>query len=150
MKVRLTEFLRQSLIEMGEAPDAFIEEFASWKRMGAAGANNHRYYGKDGEYEAPLFEGSRVLRHVHLEPADDSPYFRPWDRAWWRRGHGKRVSDTALVYAFDSTHGYLLITILWEPNAHEIARMQSEHDRDLMHDLAAVAGQFIFDGTCEV
>lgn len=150
MRVRLTDFFRQELVGMGEDPEAFIREFSGWKAMGASGAHNHRYYGKDGLYRTPLVDGQRVLYHVHLEPHDESQYFADWDAAWSRKGHGKRVSNTVLIYAFDLNHGYLLLTILWEPDAHDIADMLTPQDRQLMTDLASVAAQFIFAGTCIV
>jgi hypothetical protein len=144
----MTEFLRRELLEIGADPEKFIEEFIDWKSRGPQGEDDHRYFGKDGEYTQPAVNGKRVLRHVHLEPADDSPYFAAWDRAW-KPESGRRTSDTALVYANGGRHGYLLLTILWEPTAHSVASMANIETRELMHDLAHVAEQFIFNGTCE-
>lgn len=149
MKVGITEFFRQELLEIGDDPEHLIKEFVDWKARGPAGEDNHYYFGKDAEYREPVVNGKRVLRHVHLVPLTGSRYSSAWDRAW-HRGRGKRVSDTALVYADGGRHGYLLLTILWEPTAHSIAEMSSPEDRNLMLNLAEIAEQFIFNGTCDV
>jgi hypothetical protein len=144
----MTEFLRHELLESGIDPEKFIEEFIDWKSRGPEGEDDHRYFGKDGEYGQPTVNRKRVLRHVHLEPEYESPDFAAWDRAW-KRESGRRTSDTALVYANGGRHGYLLLTILWEPTAHSVASMATIETRELMNNLAHVADQFIFDGTYE-
>lgn len=125
-----------------------MEKFAAWKQCGAAGEYDNYYFGKDAEYSRPVIDGRRVLRHVHLPPNDDRRALRLWQHAWKR--NGRRVSDTALVYADGGRFGYLLIAILWEPTAHSVARMATSEDREAMNNLAEAAEQFIFSGTWDV
>jgi hypothetical protein len=148
MNVCMTEILRQGLLEAGSNPDDFIKEFKDWKSRGPAGEDSHYYFGKDAEYARPIVNGRRVLRHVHFVPLTDLIALPKWDRAWER--HSRRVSDTALVYADGGHHGFLLLTILYEPEAHIIAEMKTKEARELMMDLAKVAEQFQFNGTFEV
>ena len=148
MAVHMTEYLRQELLELGTDPEQFIAEFKEWKSRGQAGEDDHYYFGKDGDYARPLVNGKRVLRHVHLIPSDDSSSLAEWDLAWKRKR--KRVSDTALVYADRGRDRYLLIAILWEPAAHDIADMNTQENSDLMHSFANVAEQFIFNGTIAI
>jgi mRNA interferase YafO len=60
--------------------------------------------------------------------------------------HARKVSDKALVYVSDLYHGHLLLFILDEPQAHQIARMQTPEDEELMKAFAAVADRFIQTG----
>lgn len=149
MPVSITEYLRQEMLGIGTDPEEFLNEFDSWKSKGPAGEDCHYYFGKDGDYKRPLVDGKRVLRHVHLIPMEESSYMAEWDRSWNRR-QGKRVSDTCLVYADAGRQRYLLIAILWEPNAHEVAEMRTPEHADLMHRFATVAAQFIFNGTIAI
>ncbi|NHZ97468.1 type II toxin-antitoxin system YafO family toxin [Massilia sp. CCM 8734] len=145
MKVQITEYLRGELTRAGTDPDTFIENFADWKGAGPDGEFNHYYFGKDAEYSRPQVNGKRVLRHVHLVPMDDSPRLAEWDRDW--RKYRRRSSDTALVYADAGRFGFLLIAILWEPDAHRVAEMRDQISRDTMNGFATVADYFIFDGS---
>ena len=97
MNVRMTDVLRQELLEIGDDPDDLIKEFSDWKSRGPQGENDHYYFGKDGEYIRPTVDNERVLRHVHFVPFTDVIALEAWDLAWSRRG--RRVSDTALVLA---------------------------------------------------
>lgn len=148
MNVRMTDVLRQELLEIDDDPDDLIKEFSDWKSRGPQGENDHYYFGKDGEYIRPTVDNERVLRHVHFVPFTDVIALEAWDLAWSRRG--RRVSDTALVYVDGGWRGYLLLTILWSPDAHAIADMATPEHRELMENLAAAAEQFRFDGTCDV
>lgn len=85
-----------------------------------------------------------MLRHVHLVPLSNLSDKARWGEAW-RRG-GRKVSDRALVYVYDSVHGYLLLFILDEPEAHEIAKMKTPEHRQLMLQFATVANHFIHTG----
>lgn len=144
----MTDVLRQELLGIGDDPDRFIKEFGDWKSLGPRGEDDNYYFGKDGEYSRPTVDNKRVLRHVHLVPLKDVVALKAWDKAWER--HSRRVSDTALVYVDGGWRGYLLLTILWEPDAHTIAEMATPEHRELMEHLAATAEQFRFDGTCDV
>jgi hypothetical protein len=145
MKVQITHHLRDELTRAGSDPDEFLRSFAEWKSRGPIGEFDHYYFGKDAEYSRPLVDGKRVLRHVHLAPLDDSPHLAEWNRDWDK--YRRRTSDTALVYADGGRHGFLLIAILWEPDAHRIATMSDQVSRDTMNGFANVADYFIFDGS---
>lgn len=151
MKVQLTGYLREELSLLHTTPDQFLDpdqfvlEFAEWKSSGSDGEFDYFYFGKDSEYARPMINGVRVLRHVHLAPFDDTAGFAEWNRDW--RKYRRRKSDTALVYADGGRHGFLLIAILWEPGAHEVAEMKTQESADAMNGFANVADQFIFDGT---
>ncbi|PTT42367.1 hypothetical protein DBR23_03680 [Acidovorax sp. HMWF018] len=122
-----------------------MDEFSAWKARGPAGEYAFYAFGRDGEYSRPKVLGVNVLRHVHLAPRVDPHEQAEWKRRW-RKGWQK-TSDRVLVYAQDQTHGYLLIYILDEPGAHEIAEMRSPEDEKLMKQMAKVASDFIFDGS---
>lgn len=145
MKVQITQHLRAELVKAGSDPDAFIDSFVEWKNLGPLGEYDHFYFGKDAEYVRPLVAGKRVLRHVHLIPLDDSPHLAEWERDW--KKYRRRKSDTALVYADGGRHGFLMIAILWEPDAHRVAAMADQDSRDTMNGFANVADYFIFDGS---
>lgn len=142
----MTESLRQEIIGMEADPDAFIAEFLSWKSMGDEGENNHFYFGRNTQYRKPLYEGRMVLWHVHYVPAESSPEYATWKEIWDNEWDRPRTSHSALAYAYDRTHGYLLIDMLWEPDAHEIAKMKTQAHQQIMHDLTDIAGEFIFSG----
>ncbi len=133
--------LRRQLVALGEDPDNFADEFNAWKAKGAAGEYDNYMFGKDGAYGTRL---PQSLRHVHLVPLADAAALAAWNTQWFRRG--RKVSDRALVYASDATHGHLLIFILNEPDAHRVARMQSPAAVTLMLKLAKIAERFIQDG----
>ena len=78
------------------------------------------------EWKSP----ANVLRHAHSVPLADPPALRRWNLQW--RHRSRKVSDRALVYASDPTHGHLLIYILKEPDAHMVPRMATDDHRVLM------------------
>lgn len=145
MATRVTEALREQFSEIGQDPDNFAAEFDHWKSLGARGEYNSYLFGKDGAYSSPTVNGQpNVLRHVHLVPLANLEQKAKWDRAWHTRG--RKVSDKALVYVSDPYHGHLLLFILDEPQAHQIARMQTPEDEELMKAFAVVADRFIQTG----
>lgn len=142
-KVQFTELLRQNLIDDGLDPDDFAQYFAEWKAEGEAGENLDYYFGKDGFYSVPKRAGRMVLRHVHMLP-DDEKELAKWDRAWQRRS--RKTSDTALIYAYDPAHGFLLMHLAREPQGHTLAKMETPESKKFMNQLADVAEAFIFNG----
>lgn len=146
MAVQLTQGLRQALIDSGADPDDFIATFEAWRANWPANEDSSRYFGKDGAYERPTVDGDKyVLRHVHLVPIRETSALKVW---WQRFRHGSRkVSDRHLVYCQDRRGKFLLIYILAEPTAHEVARMKTPEHRSLMLQFAAVAEAFRTDGS---
>ena len=151
--VQLTSLLRQALLAEGFDPDEFAQYFADWKALGDAGEYLDYYFGKDGFYDHPRRHGRRVLRHVHLPPADErmsgteapSPALARWEQSWKRRG--RKTSDTALIYAEAPAWGYLLIYIAREPQGQELAQMATVATKTFMNQLADVAERFVFNGS---
>lgn len=136
-----TKALRRQLVALDEEPHNFAREFDAWKARGPAGEYDSYLFGKDGAYGTPL---PNSLRHVHLAPISDASALLAWDAKWSRRS--RKVSNRALVYASDPTHGHLLIFILSEPSAHRVVRMQSAADAELMRKLVRIAERFVQDG----
>ena len=141
--VAMTRALAQQLVKTGVNPDLFREDFAEWKTDWSNHEFDSFYFGKDGAYVAPNVGGRRYcLKHVHLQPIADPRDVRDWQRNFARGG--RRVSDRCLVYAEKKAEGpYLLIAILDEPNAHDIAAMRTAEHRKLMEEFADIADQFI-------
>jgi len=137
-----TAVLREQLMALGEDPANFAAEFDRWKARGDDGEFDHYLFGKDGAYARPPVGGIHyTLRHVHLAPLSNPLARQDWDVAWRRRS--RKTSDRALVYVTDSVHGHLLVAILDEPGAHDVAAMQTPEDAKIMRQLAMVAEQFI-------
>ncbi len=143
-KVQVTNLLRRVLAAEGADPDHFAEQFAKWKRDWPAQEFLNFYFGKDGDYTRPVRNGQRVLRHVHLPPNPRSPAYRTWELRAARRS--RNTSDAVLVYAQDSSHGYLLLFIAREPHGHSLGDMGTLDIAKLMNGLAEAAEQFIFAG----
>lgn len=112
----------------------FIEKFREWKQNGE---NSSYYFGKDGFY-SPIQHG---LRHVHIVPVINLEDKQCWDKNW-KTGH-RRTSDTCLVYVEDD-QDYLLITILPEPLAHQIAKQETAEDKQIMARFYEIAEQFFY------
>lgn len=144
-KVQLTELLRNILVSDGYDTDEFARYFARWKALGPAGEFSDPYFGKDGEYAKPMRGGRRVLRHVHLPPERDPDQLTDWERKAARRS--RKTSDTALIYAYDPQHGFLLIFFAREPHGHTLAAMHTTAAAQLMEQLADAAEQFIHYGS---
>ena len=82
---------------------------------------------------------------MHLVPLKDKNQLSAWNKAWEL---GKRkTSNRVLIYVDDNKGNFLLIFILSEPDAHEIALMKSELHKKLMESFAIIAKEFIFDGS---
>lgn len=145
MPTRVTDALRELLTERGRDADLFAAEFNNWKSLGDAGAHLTHLFGKDGGYRLPQVNGKPyVLRHVHLVPLLDPQKLSRWNFAW--RNKSRKVSNRVLVYVSDPRHGHLLLWILDEPDAHNIADMLTPDDAQLMHHFAVVADHFIQTG----
>lgn len=139
----------------GTAVPALCSLFDAWK----AGFPRTEYtsfaFGKDSAYASPAVDGGKyLLRHVHLAPVADKAALDVWRRAFAAgksSGKGsKRTSDRALVYASRQLaaggEDHLLIYILAEPDAHQVARMATAEDRHLMQQLASTAAALIENG----
>lgn len=145
MATRLTDALRGLLRESGEDPDNFAAEFDHWKSRGPNGEYSSYLFGKDGAYNTPKVNGvPDILRHVHLVPLKEPGALAQWKKAWKR--FGRKTSDRHLVYVSDAYHGNLLLWILDEPGAHDIALMRTPEDAQLMRQFAVVADHFIQTG----
>lgn len=128
-------------------PEILVQEFSDWKAKGEIAENDHYYFGKDVPYDRPRGSlGEYVLQHVHLVPLTNPECLQDWDRKW-KLEAGRRTSDSALVYVDGGRHGYLLLTILWEPEAHTVIEMRTPETRQMMQGLAAIAEIFIHQGT---
>ncbi|MGQ3085334.1 MAG: type II toxin-antitoxin system YafO family toxin [Hydrogenophaga sp.] len=142
MSTQCTASLRSQFDEFGESVDPFIQAFSAWKASDEYGSY---LFGKDGEYASAVLKiSSGKLKHVHLVPVVDTDALVAWERDHERRS--RKTSDRALVYAEDTQGNFLLLFILDEPEAHEIARMATEEHRTLMRQLAAVAEEWAFSG----
>lgn len=145
MAVWLTQALRQALIDSGADPKDLIEAFEAWRVNWPANEYGSRYFGKDGAYERPLVDGEYVLRHVHLVPILDTNALERW---WQKFRHASRKSsDRHLVYCQDRRGSFLLIYILTEQTAHQVALMKTPDDKALMLRFAEVAKTFRTDGS---
>lgn len=149
-KVQFTNLLRDDLIADGFDPNEFGQYFAEWKVGFPKSEDEDYYFGKDGFYDRPTRGGRRVLRHVHLPPAEPGPGERPseaylrWEKRFNHRS--RKTSDTSLIYAHDPGQGFLLIYIAREPYGHQLCRMDTPETRGFMNELADVAEEFIFNG----
>lgn len=143
-KVQTTTILASDFQKQSLDLNLFIEQFRNWKESGLAGEDNHYLFGKDSAYATPLVDGQKYqLLHVHLVPIINLAQRSKWD-VNWQRG-SRRTSDRVLVYAKDR-ESYLLIAILPEPTAHQIASMTHPEDMETMKSFAEIAAQFIFNG----
>jgi mRNA interferase YafO len=148
MSVKTTRILKDFLEEEKESSDVELcARFEAWKK--SSDEYSSYFFGKDGKYIAPTVAGNKyILCHVHIVPILDEKQLSLWNRAW---KHGKRkTSDRALVYVSDNRGNFLLIAILEEPNAHKVADMKTQQDKELMVFFATVAEEFIFDGSIKV
>lgn len=113
-------------------------------------------FGKDSAYATPTVDGKKyVLRHVHLVPLLDQAAFQTWLELYnlgkTKRNWPRRTSNRVLVYATralpEGGEAHLLMYILTEPDAHEIALMKTAGDRRFMEQFAECAAAFLHDGT---
>jgi mRNA interferase YafO len=141
MNVKITAALRGALEATGLDVDEFIAQFAEWKAGDEYGS---RWFGKDGAYARPKVNGEYALRHVLLIPMTDLEQLKKWDKVYQRGG--RKTSDRVLVYASASSTHHLLIFILNEPDAHNIAEMRTREHFEVMNGFAAIAEEFIDTG----
>lgn len=134
--------ITHKLAQTIDDPSNLIERFSEWKSAGETGENDFYLFGKDGAYTTPQVNGEPyVLRHVHLLPLTDTAQLAKWQRNW--QTGARRTSNRALVYVQDGNR-FLLIDILPEPIAHEIAQMRTEPAKQLMQLFAKIAEQYIY------
>lgn len=134
MKVYHTNLIKQYAQLNHFDLSRFTERFIKWKKNGEFSSY---FFGKDGFY-SPIHFG---LRHVHLVPILNIVDKLNWDKHW-KTGQ-RRTSDTCLVYVEDGSD-FLLIAILPEPLAHEVAREETEEDRLVMANFRHIAEQFFY------
>lgn len=143
-KVQTTKTLASEFHTQSLNLELFVEQFKSWKESGVAGEDNNYLFGKDSAYATPLVDGQKYqLMHVHLVPLINVENKNQWNKNWERKS--RRTSDRVLVYAKDKD-SYLLIAILPEPTAHQVAQMGNKADKDIMTSFAEIAAQFMFNG----
>lgn len=135
-RVLLTEGLREYLRESRLDEETLVQQFRDWKALAAVG-KEHFAFGRDA---AGL--GNRHLRHVHMVPLFTPVAEQRWTQAWKRRG--TRTSDRYLFYA-DGTpaFGYLLITLINDPGAHQVWQPQY---RDFVEMIERIADDFHHHG----
>lgn len=126
----ISDYAQEHQFELSE----FIQRFSDWKEKGEFSSY---FFGKDGFY-SPIEAG---LKHVHLVPIMSILDKINWDLNW--KNGKRRTSDTCLVYVEDG-QDYLLINILPESLAHEIARQATEDDRQIMRFFREIAEQFFY------
>lgn len=146
MDVKMTAALKKHLDASGPHVAAeLMAAFDEWKS--ASDEHDSYFFGKDSSYFTPKVGGKNyLLRHVHLVPLSDWQALQRWERNYSR--HGRKTSNRVLVYASSSRgDSFLLIYVLDEPSAHEIAKMNTEKDRQIMRGFAAIAEAFLDSGT---
>lgn len=141
MVVKITAALENALKADGLDSTLFCRSFKEWKTGDEYGSY---HFGKDSAYAMPTVDGEKyALRHVHLVPVLNQ--LSTWEKIWKLRG--RKTSDRVLVYTQNSNGDFLLIFILSEPDAHEIARMKNPRHKAIMDGFANVAAAFLFDGS---
>lgn len=146
MNVYATRALGVGLQRAGTDHPTFIKAFARWKADWPLREHTSLYFGKDAFYRVPAVAGQlNRLRHAHLRPMADRTATKIWDH-WFNLGK-RKTSNRILVYVRDQrSDTYLLIFILEEPTAHQVASMRTASDRLFMEKLAVVAAAFLEDG----
>lgn len=145
MAVLVTEAFKKGFDTEGELT-LFVDAFAHWKSNWPTREYLSELFGKDGTYVHPKVGGEAYkLRHVHLKPVIDQSSISLWTKMF-RRG-SRKTSNRALVYAHNGRGDYLLIYILSEPDAHEVAQMKSAANKAIMEGFANTAAAFMDDGS---
>lgn len=145
MTVHVTKALGSQFASVGGDLTDFVDKFERWKSKGPSGEHESYFFGKDGAYTLPAVNGVRyILRHAHLVPRQDPASLARWEQRWKNRS--RKTSNRVLVYVSDVTHGHLLIYILEEPDAHEVAEMLTPAQKTLMLQFAQIADAFIQNG----
>ena len=142
--VYLTSQLESYLRSIEVDPDEFREEFERWRHQWPSREYSSELFGKDSAYCSPTVDGEPYsLRHAHIAPGDPEQ-LESWHKIF--RRFGRKTSDRHLVYYHRDDDAYLLIHILEDGIAHEIASMRTREDRVLMETLAIIAEDFEVDG----
>lgn len=145
MKAHATQILQDQFAGIHDDLDVLVSEFERWKDKGAAGEYSSYFFGKDSAYIDPKVNGAPyTLRHVHLAPITQAKQIAKWNRDWLNKS--RKTSDRVLVYVSNSNGEALLIFILPEPDAHEIARMKTPQDKALMNSFSEIADAFLNTG----
>lgn len=146
VRVEITRALKDKLKRQGIDPGVFVYAFRDWKTGWPKQEYESPLFGKDGSYIFPKVDGvPYTLEHVHLVPLTDEAGMSSWKKAFhWRR---RKLSDRVLVYVGKHPGPYLLIFILDEPDAHEIAKMRTADDSETMQGFAEVAAAFLWNGS---
>jgi mRNA interferase YafO len=144
MAVKTTRILKNFLDEDNLNVEEFCTRFASWKL--SLDEYSSYFFGKDSAYVKPTVGTDKyILRHVHIVPILDKIQLSKWNRL--SKLKKRKTSDRVLIYVSDNKGNFLLIIILSEPNAHEVAEMKTQTHKELMEYFATVAEAFIFDGS---
>lgn len=157
MATRATGPLSDQLKQLpGTTVAGFCAAFDAWKAGFPESEHTNFLFGKDGAYSTPTVDGKKyALRHVHLVPLLDQAAFQKWlglfnlgkTKGKWLR----RTSNRVLIYATRTLPAggeeHLLMYILTEPDAHEVALMKTDGDRQFMEQFAECAASFLHDGT---
>jgi mRNA interferase YafO len=145
-RVEITDELQTSLERQDIVPGVFVSAFADWKADWPKREYSSALFGKDGAYVSPDVDGMRYqLRHVHLVPLVDRVARSQWETALRRLG--KKTSNRVLVYVANGKGAFLLVYILDEPDAHDIAKMKTKAHKEIMLGFAEVAAAFLEDGS---
>ncbi|MFC3816593.1 type II toxin-antitoxin system YafO family toxin [Lysobacter sp. GCM10012299] len=140
MAIYLTEEFRATADDAGIDVQILVDEFSWWKEDEAREYLSP-WFGKDSAYTAPRVNGEQwVLRHCHLPPSHTAALAR-WQKILSRKG--RKTSDRVLVYVKRPDGDFLLIFVLDEPGAHQIAKMENLADRQLMQAMSAAAEEFL-------
>lgn len=143
MDVKITKALKQALDEDNLSSQLFMDLFREWKQTGEF---NSYGFGKDSAYFKPCVGGKQyVLRHVHLVPIFDKTQLSKWNKGWQFKS--RKTSNRVLIYVDDGKSRFLLIYILSEPDAHDVALMRTQKHKELMEGFAKVAEAFVLDGS---
>jgi mRNA interferase YafO len=149
MATRYTTALDNQLAEIFASAAQLAADFDAWKSAVArnpAAEFENPHFGKDGAYVAPKVDGvPYALRHVHLVPLKDAEALTKWERFF--RLKKRKISNRVLVYVSSTSGNHLLLFILDEPSAHEVAEMKTPEHQKLMLQMADVAAAFLHDGS---
>lgn len=141
--VYLTTQLESYLRSIDVDPDEFKEEFEWWRHNWPLREFSSELFGKDSAYCSPKVDGKPYsLRHAHLMPGEPQR-IEIWNQIFRRLG--RKNSDRHLVYYHRDDDAYLLIHILEDGLAHDVASMHTHEDRVLMETFAMIAEGFEID-----
>lgn len=158
----VVEMTRDLTNQLGDDAPNYNAAFMQWREAGG-GDFHHPWFGWNNPYERPEptdRNADWTLYHVHIAPFEpqisdfeDEEAFQKAQKTYkdWmyskRTWRGRPTSDDVLVYAYDSSPTrprFLLIDILQSPNAHKIARMTNQPDREKMLAYLTVAEEYVY------